>query len=171
MAQKERKNSMSKRTILKWSKEIRPIVKHNGFLEYLRPLTKKEVLSIWYTSLKKDNDYGERVDFSEISLLTDVKMSGGCVARPCVAEIIEQIPKELLPKVVAFYMVYSQVYSDNRFFNKEEAVIIVRLFQAKDETVGRAKNIRNYPQDSNITPIGMTDDEFKKFKKFKAQRV
>ena len=166
------RKKMSKRKILKWSKKIRPIVNHNGILKYLRPLTNEEVLSTWYTYLKKNDDYGSKVNFSEISVLADVKMSNGFMQRACVAEIIEQIPKELLSKVVAFYIVYSQsCIEDECFFNEENSVIIVRLFQSKDETVSKARNIQNYPDERSHTPIGMTDNEFERFKVFRKKRT
>ena len=161
---------MSKEEIAKWYANIKPIV-GKATKSYLRNLSEKEITGVAYTWLTEPGDLADPVDFSKLSVLADVKMlHRWCYYgffKPDVGEVIRQIPKELLEKVVAFEILDGAIGWDT-IYNKEcnagFQVSIVRLYQAKDATNEEAKKVDVYPtKDSNI-PIGMTQEEFEEYK-------
>ena len=162
--------SMSKEEIAKWYANIKPIVSKAPKM-YLRNLSEEEITGVAYTWLTKPEDYAEVVDFTKLSVLADVKMLHKWAYygffKPDVGEVIRQIPKEYLEKVVAFEILEGPIGMDS-IYNKEcnagFHVSIVRLYQAKDATNKEAKPVDKYPtKDSNI-PIGMTQEEFEEYK-------
>lgn len=164
---------MDRKDIIKWHATIKPIVREDGKFIYLRKLKDKEVLNAHYTELKQLKDYGRRVDFSELSILADVKMLHGFSSdsffRPSVGEVIRQIPKDMIGKVVAFEIVYFPTTSaDFNLFKKEfEAgfhVSVVRLYQAKNNDNETAHSIASYPTKDSRLPIGMAEKKFNKLK-------
>jgi len=162
--------TMSKEEIAKWYANIKPIVGKAPKM-YLRNLSEKEITGVAYTWLTEPKDLVDPVDFSKLSVLADVKMlHRWCYYgffKPDVGEVIRQIPKEYLEKVVAFEILEGPIGMDS-IYNKEcnagFHVSIVRLYQAKDATNKEAKPVDKYPtKDSNI-PIGMTQEEFEEYK-------
>lgn len=162
--------------ITKWYETIKPIVnyKTDETLKlnsvYLRPLTEEELSNISYTWLTKEN-YADEVDYSKLSVLADVKMlhswSYYGYFKPSVGEIIRQIPKKMLEKVVAFEIIYSpDDWSDFNLFKEEfdesYHVSVVRLYQAKDDSnIAAEKVMTEYPSKEDTVPtIGMLDEEF-----------
>ena len=158
---------MSNEDIAKRYANIKPIVKNEGTPTYLRELSEDELTHKAYTWLNEPSDYAEPVDYSELSLLADVKMLHVWAYygffKPDVGEVIRQIPAEYLEKVVAFEMIDGAI-GYNSIFNKELNagfhVSIVRLYQAKDETNQEAQPIGIYPTSDCMIPIGMTEEEF-----------
>ena len=160
---------MSIDDIAKLYANIKPIVKDGKTPTYLRELTKHELTHTAYTWLNQPSDYAEPVDFSKLSVLADVKMLHAWAYygffKPDVSEVIKQIPKEYLEKVVAFEIIDGAI-GMNTVFNKELNagfhVSIVRLYQAKDDTNEEAQPINSniYPTEDCKVPIGMTEKEF-----------
>ncbi len=163
---------MSNEDIAKWYATIKPIVTHEGTFKYLRQLSDHELTNTAYTWLNKPTDYADVVDFSKLSVLADVKMLHTWAYygffKPTVGEIIRQIPKELLEKVVAFQIIKGAI-GINSFANEElnagYHVSIVRLYQAKDSTNTVAEPLKYYPTTDSQTPVGMTEEVFNIFKK------
>ena len=177
---------MKNKEIAKWYENMKPIV--NGKTSenlksksvYLRLLTKEELTDRSYTWLTKEN-YADEVEYGKLSLLADIKMihkwSYYGFFNPSVGEIIRQIPKELLGKVVAFEIIYlPKNSSDFNLFKKEfDAgfhVSVVRLYQAKDDSnIAAEGTVLKYPsEDDTVPPIGMSKEEFYKLKDLIYQR-
>lgn len=163
---------MSIEEISKWYATIKPIVHKNGTPCYLRKLSEKELTNTAYTWLKEHTDYteyAEYVDFDELSVLTDIKMlhRWGYYGyfKPSVGEVIRQIPKELLEKVIAFEIISGPV-GMNSIYNAELNagfhVSIVRLYQAKSDTNKAATPIDYWPTADSICPLRMNEQDFKK---------
>lgn len=127
-----------------------------------------ELTSVAYTWLNKPSDYSDKVDFSKLSVLEDIKMLHGygsyALFKPSVGEVIRQIPKEHLKKVIAFEIIDGAIAMNSTFnaeLNAGFHVSIVRLYQAKDDTNEVAHPITEYPTNDSKLPIGMTEEEFK----------
>lgn len=156
---------MSTEEITRWYATIKPIV--NGDT-YLRELSAEELTNVAYTWLNETTDYAEKVDFSKLSVLEDVKMLHGWgyygYFKPSVGEVIRQIPKEYLEKVVAFEIIECAIAMNSTFKDELNAgfhVSIVRLYQAKDAKNEAAHQITKYPTKDSKIPIGITEEEFK----------
>ncbi len=156
---------MSNEEIARWYQTIKPIVKRDT---YLRELTAHELTGTAYTWLNEPTDYADRVDFSRLSVLEDRKMlhRWGYYGffKPSVGEVIRQIPKEYLEKVVAFEIIDGAIAYNSTFnaeLNAGFHVSIVRLYQAKDDTNEAAQPIKEYPTSNSQTPAGMTEEEFR----------
>jgi len=184
--------TMSEATIRKWYSTIRPIVHQGSNFTFLRKLSNKELSGVAYTWLDNPKDYAENVDFSKLSFLADVKMLHTYgyygLFKPSVGEVIRQIPADMLEKAVAFEIIYSPVtWADFEQFKAEfDAgfhVSIVRLYKNKDDTIEAVEPIgvfsnepvwrpaTAYPTENSVLPIGMTEEEFGKFKKFIGQKI
>ena len=144
---------------------IKPIVGHDT---YLRGLSANELTGSAYTWLNEPSDYADKVDFSKLSVLEDRKMLHGYgyygFFKPSVGEVIRQIPKEHLNKVVAFEIIDGAIAMNSTFnaeLNAGFHVSIVRLYQAKDDTNEAAHPITEYPTIDSKLPVGMTEEEFK----------
>ena len=155
---------MSNEEIAHWYETIKPIVKHNT---YLRELSADELTGTVYTWLNEPSDYADKVDFSKLSVLEDRKMLHGWgyygFFKPSVGEVIRQIPKEYLEKVVAFEIIDGAIAMNSTFNTELNAgfhVSIVRLYQAKDDTNEAAYQITEYPTSDSKVPVGMTEEEF-----------
>lgn len=177
MKRKLKLPSMSTKKVTKWSKTIRTIIKRDGTLFYLNQLGKKDVdCTISYLKKNKSVENEERVDFSKLSVLADLKVYHYAII-PTVSEVIEQIPRKLRKRVVAFYVVYNPIdnrpaFEFSRDAGEEFDSSIVRLYQAKDESNKRARMITEYPEKDSILPIGMDEEEFEEFKEFvMAERI
>lgn len=184
--------TMSKDTIAKWYSTIRPIVHEGNKFTFLRELSSQEISGCGYTWLNDPKDYAETVDFSKLSFFADVKMLHGYgyygLFKPSVGEVIRQIPADMLEKAVAFEIIYSPMTAADFEQFREEFdagfhVSIVRLYKNKDneseaaEPVGVFSNepvsrpATAYPTESSVLPIGMTEEEFGKFKKFIGRKI
>ena len=160
---------MSIEEIAKWHKTIKPIVHKNVTPCYLRKLSEKELTNTAYTFLRGHKDYAENVDFSQLSVLADVKMlhRWGHYAyfKPSVGEVIRQIPKEYLEKVVAFEIISAPV-GMNSIYNAELNagfhVSIVRLYQAKNDANEAATPINCWPNADSKCPLLMNEQDFEK---------
>lgn len=158
---------MSNEDIAKWYASIKPIVKLNGTARYLRKLTEDELTGSSYTWLTDPSDYAELVNYNSLSVLADIKMLHRYgyhgFFKPSVGEVIRQIPKEYLEKVIAFEIITGAI-GMNTIFNEELNagfhVSIVRLYQAKDSTNEEAHPIGIYPYSESKLPIGITEEEF-----------
>ncbi len=153
---------MSKEEIAHWYANIKPIVDGD---KYLRKLSVDELVDTAYTWL---SDYARKVDFSKLSVLEDRKMlhTWGYYGffKPSVGEVIRQIPKEYIEKVVAFEIIDGAIGMFRTFKEELNAgyhVSIVRLYQAKDDTNEAAQKITEYPTSDSKIPVGMTEEEFK----------
>lgn len=156
---------MSEEEIAHWYETISPIVNSDT---YLRKLSSKELSGVAYTWLTDPSDYGNKVDFSKLSVLEDRKMLHTWAYygffKPTVGEVIRQIPKDLLSKVVAFEIIDGAIGMHGTFgaeLNAGYHVSIVRLYQAKDETNEAAQQITYYPTKGTKVPVGMTRKEFR----------
>ena len=170
---------MKKENIVKWYATIRPIVINEGKPVFMRQLKDKELTDVAYIWLNEDGDYGEKVDFTKLSVLADVKMLHDCgyygLFKPSVGEVISQIPNELLEKAVAFQIIYKPYdWADFNLFRPDfdagYHVSVVRLYQPKDDSNPATEEVINYPNEESTLPIGMSEDEFKKLKELMAQR-
>ena len=69
----------------------------------------EELTNVAYTFLNEPTDYADKVDFTKLSVLEDRKMLHGWgyygFFKPSVGEVIRQIPKDSLEKVVAFEII------------------------------------------------------------------
>ena len=110
---------MSDKDIAHWYENIRPIVKRDT---YLRKLSERELTHVAYTWLTEAIDYAEKVDFTKLSVLEDIKMLHGYgyygLFKPSVGEVIRQIPKDLLEKVVAFEIIAGAIGMAEEQFKK-----------------------------------------------------
>lgn len=108
---------------------------------FLRQLSDSEIINsnlIWFNQPK---DYYKEVNFSQFSVLTDIKVlipyyNHPRLFNPTVREIISQIPESFEKNAVAFEMiVFPKVESDMLLYPKEfEAgfhVCTVRLYQVQ----------------------------------------
>ena len=164
---------MSNEEIAHWYDTIKPIVKHDT---YLRKLSTEELTNVAYTWLNKPTDYADKVDFTKLSVLEDRKMLHGYgyygYFKPSVGEVIRQIPRDYLEKVVAFEIICGAIGMYRTF--KDEVsegfhVSIVRLYQKKDDTNEVAHPITEYPANDSKTPAGMTEEKFKELFVFEEQ--
>lgn len=156
---------MSNEEIARWYANIRSIVRYDT---YLRELSPKELTDVAYTWLKKPTDYADKVDFTRLSVLEDRKMLHGYgyygYFKPSVGEVIRQIPKEYLERVVAFEIICGPLGMNSVFNDELNAgyhVSIVRLYQANNGS-NEAQPITEYPTSDSKTPVGMTNEEFEK---------
>lgn len=156
---------MSNEEIARWYATIKPIVLHDT---YLRELSAEELTNTAYTWLNEPTDYADKVDFTKLSVLEDRKMLHGWgyygFFKPSVGEVIRQIPKEYLEKVVAFEIIDGAIAMNSTFKEELNAgfhVSIVRLYQPKDDTNEAAHPITRYPVSDSKTPVGITEEEFK----------
>ena len=89
---------------------------------YLRKLSERELTHVAYTWLTEAIDYAEKVDFTKLSVLEDIKMLHGYgyygLFKPSVGEVIRQIPKDLLEKVVAFEIIAGAIGMAEEHFKK-----------------------------------------------------
>ena len=154
---------MSDEELLKWYSIIKPLF----FFSYLRPLSLNELKSSKFNSIF---DFTDTVDYSALAVLADVKMLhsksyNGSFA-PTVEEVITQIPKELLEKVVAFELMAGPVGKDDIYRDAASNgyhVSIVRLYEVKNDSNIEARPLY-YPSPDSQLPLGMTEKEFAKFK-------
>ena len=155
---------MSNEEIVHWYSTIKPIVKHDT---YLRELSAEELTNVAYTWLTEPSDYADKVDFEKLSVLEDRKMlhTWGYYGffKPSVGEVIRQIPKDSLEKVVAFEIIDGAIAMNSTFKDELNAgfhVSIVRLYQAKNDTNEAAQPIKEYPTNNSRIPVGMSKEEF-----------
>lgn len=156
---------MSNEEIARWYATIKPIVGHDT---YLRELSADELTGVAYTWLNKPSDYTNKVDFSKLSVLEDRKMLHGWgyygYFKPSVGEVIQQIPKEHLKKVVAFEIIDGAIAMNSTFnaeLNAGFHVSIVRLYQAKNDTNDVAQPITEYPTSDSKVPVRITEEDFR----------
>ena len=152
--------------IARWHKTIKTIVNKKN---YLRNLNNTELTNNVFIRLNHIEDLNGKVDYSELAFLSDVRMlhswSNPMFFKPTVAEVIKQIPKDLLCKTVAFELLAGGVSIKNVYKPELDAgyhVSIVRLYQKKTDNLEPAKKIKKYPYKSCPIPIGMTEEEFNK---------
>ncbi len=150
---------------------ISPIVYQNLKMYYLRKLYGEELYKLPYTTLNNNSDLKEEVDFSVLTYLTDIKMlhkiGPDSVFKPTVAEIIKQIPSDIIDKVVAFEIITGPVGIKNLFNEELKAgyyVSIVRLYQNRGRKKLVARPVTLYPSNYSNIPIGMTKAEIKVIK-------
>jgi hypothetical protein len=127
---------MDQSEIVKWYQNISPIVKDSGKSRYLRRLSDEELSKVAYTWLKKESDYEDAVDYSNLEVLAELQMLHQCgwygFFKPSVAEVIRQIPKEFLPQTVAFEIIHQKDLNDyKKEVNAGFHVSTVRLYKAR----------------------------------------
>lgn len=119
MKRKYEISQMSDKDIAHLYENIRPIVKRDT---YLRKLSERELTHVAYTWLTEAIDYAEKVDFTKLSVLEDIKMLHGYgyygLFKPSVGEVIRQIPKDLLEKVVVFEIIAGAIGMAEEQFKK-----------------------------------------------------
>ena len=106
--------NMDNKEIAYWYQTIKPIVKDDTCdMSYLRELSVEELTHVAFTLLDKLTDYADKVNYSKLSLLEDRMMYLSFGYRglfmPKVSEVIRQIPKKYLKKVVAFEIIDSTI--------------------------------------------------------------
>lgn len=119
---------------------ISPIVQKNGTSFFLRRLSTEQLSKKAYTWLNAETDYGEEVDYNKLEVMTTKSMlhTFGYYGffKPSVAEVIRQIPKELLDQTVAFEIVYQPKDAEELERAKDAMnagfhISAVRLYKAK----------------------------------------
>lgn len=165
--------NMSNKDVANWYANIKPIVDNEGTPNYLRELKDYELGNA--ITFLQPTDYADKVDFSKLSVLGDVKMlhrySYVGFFKPSVKEIISQIPSDMIEKVVAFEMIYTSdsIIDLNDIFNEEIHqgfhVSVVRLYQTKNDTNEKAEPVQEYPVKESTLPIGMSKKQFHQLKK------
>lgn len=170
MEQKFQIPGMSKEEIAKWYSTIKPIVHRDGAPCFLRELSKSELTEKSYTWFNQPEDFDSHVNFSQLSILADIKMlhCWGYYGffKPSVGEVIRQIPKEYLNKVCAFEIVAAPLGMNSIYHTELEAgfhVSVVRLYQAKNNTNKSATPVIHWPSANDKCPIGMEQGDFQKF--------
>ncbi|MBR4110344.1 MAG: hypothetical protein IKK43_01465 [Clostridia bacterium] len=167
-------NMLDEQVIEKWYERIRPIVLFGGKPFFMRQLTPHELSGVSYLWLNDMNDYDTEVNLADYSVLADVKMLHRYgfygFFKPSVAEIISQIPEELLPEVVAFQIIYSPDTCDDLNLFKKEVdahyhVSVVRLYKKKGEKDTPAELLSEYPTSDSTLPIGMSPEKFEQLKR------
>lgn len=159
---------MSIEEISKLYTGINPIVRSCGTSYYLRDLSQEELSHRAYTYLNKPWDLSRAVDYSNLSVITDIKMlhrwSYYGNFKPSVAEVISQIPKRYLNKVVAFEIIVGAIGMNGIYraeLNAGFHVSVVRLYQEKSDGMRPAAPIECWPTKYSICPLGMSESDFK----------
>lgn len=132
---------MDENELVKCYAHISPIVKkEDGKSFYLRRLSDKEISNKAYTWLTDKSDYGDEVDYTkleEIAVLSMLHTFGYYgFFKPSVAEVIRQIPCELLDQTIAFEMIskpntVADLNHSKEALNAGFHVSAVRLYKAK----------------------------------------
>ena len=157
--------------IIRLSKSIRPIVRINCVDPvYLKTMSADELFDSDYTKFEK---YAEPVVFEDLNILADIKVLHEIEEdnsfKPTIADIIRQIPNNLIDNAIAFEIIYSPtlIPCDYNLFIEELRnkyyVSIVRLYSAYDKNDSNSRKVTNPLIDLSLIekPIGMSDDEFK----------
>jgi len=130
---------MSVAEIVKCYKTIRPITFFGNRPFFLQELSAEDLTEFSYIHLEDSNR--QEVDMNTISMLREMNMLHKYTYhgffQPTVGEVISQIPKELLRKVVAFEIIKQPgIDYDFKFHSKEfEAgfhVSTVRLYSTRE---------------------------------------
>lgn len=167
-------NLLDEQVIEKLYEKIRPIVLFHQDPFFMRQLTPHELSAVSYLWLNDINDYAEEVNLADYSVLADVKMLHRYgfygFFKPSVAEVISQIPEELLPETIAFQIIYSPDTCDDLNLFKKEVdahyhVSVVRLYKKKGEQDAPAKLLTKYPTANSPLPIGMSTEKFEQLKR------
>lgn len=160
---------MTTEEIAKWYTTIKPIVNDGAIPRYLRELSERELTCTAYTWLTEPPDYAGPVDFTQLSVLEDTKMlhvyGYHGFFKPDVGEVIRQIPKQYLEKVVAFEIISGPVGMNSIYRKELNAgfhVSIVRLYQEKNDTNEVATPVDCWPTTDSKCPVGMTKEDFEK---------
>lgn len=171
MEQKFEIPDMSIEEITKWYANINPIIQVCGTSFYLRDLSQEELSHRAYTYLNKPWDLLRAVDYNKLSVIADVKMlhrwSYYGNFKPSVSEVISQIPKHLLNKVVAFEIIVGAIGMNSIYraeLNAGFHVSVVRLYQEKINGMQPASPIDCWPTKYSLLPLGMTESDFKEIK-------
>ena len=169
MEQKFQIPKMSTEEIAKWYSTIKPIVRKNGKSNYLRELSLNELTKTSYTWLTNPKDYAEVVDYSKLSVITDVKMlhTYGYYGffKPSVGEVIQQIPKRFLKDVVAFEILDGAIAMNSIYREELNAgyhVSVVRLYRTITTSHLPAIPINCWPNKYSKRPLNMLDSDFRK---------
>lgn len=131
--------TMSIKEICELYRRIKPIVRIDDVPYYMREFSALDLTEksyIW----NRDEDKTIPVDMEELEPIIENKTLHKYgyygLFKPSIGEVISQIPKDLLDKVVAFEIVYSpQSWDDfNKYINEFNAgfhVSMVRLYRKK----------------------------------------
>lgn len=162
---------MSNEEIMRYYERIKPIVPRTKGDSYLTSLSEHAVTANAFNYIKEGEEEEVLVEYSELATLADVKMMHGwgyhTYFKPSVAEVIRQIPKELLDKTVAFTLIWGSTTSlFKEEFDAGYHPSIIRLFK-KREGDEPAVDLNSMIFDENFKkPLGITDEDFEKLRKF-----
>ena len=161
---------------------IKPIVWRDGKPVYLRRLSKEEFFELeyyWQGQELFNRENEKEVDISLLTILADVKIKHPYSPyRDCkitAAEIIEQIPENLLDRVEAFLIRFmphgrNEMKLFSQDFEENNQILIVRLYEKKNKTNEAAKAPGIYPEEYAKLPLGMTKEDFEELKKVLEKR-
>ncbi len=135
---------------------------------YLAPLGKGYVSGQSFLDLESRKHFDSEVDYGELKVLADVKMTNDYSKRwgfcPTFEEVMLQIPGYIRDDVCAFEIVYAPAdETDFDIFAEDlvggKYVYVVRLYGYSMSEEESAKPPFDYPKGAT-TPIGMNEDEF-----------
>ena len=131
--------NISKKYLRKYAKRIRPIVEVEGTKYYLRKFSMEELTSISYLweveeNKKKPADMRMYIPHNEMQCIHSYGYYG--IFKPCIAEIIAQIPKEDIDFVDAFEIVeypkmIEDTYLSSIIFDNGFHISTVRLYTSR----------------------------------------
>lgn len=159
--------------IMEWYQKIDSIRYQECVRVYSKKLQGEQVEQLDYRYIRYIFPENLEPVGNELKFLADVKMlhpfDKGARLTATIADIIRQIPKELIEKTIAFEMVYNDTSRlQRKIFQKEWDsgfyVSVVRLYQAAEDPKDSAKAPGLYPEDFAPVPIGMTAEELQKIR-------
>ena len=165
---------MTEEEVCFWYKKIKPIVTSDWKLVYYRPLQREELFEHDISCMLCVLYNLEVVNFQELSVLADIKMtheiSDRVVFNHTFEQIVSQIPTEMLEKAKAFQIVYEpHGKADYKLFHEEYQkgmhVSVVRVYSNRNNFKGSTKGFQGiYPDKEATLPIGMSEEEYEKLK-------
>ena len=164
----ERKTNINMEWIMEYHQKIQTIVWNNCIPVKHRKFQYNEIMDKNLLFLGAESlILTEEVDFTKLSVLTDIKTIHKYEYgfKATIAEVIEQIPFELLEKTEAFMFVYIpygrddiELFSDE--FEQDKSVAILRLYKKREKTDESTPYPGGYPEQNAKLPINMSEEEF-----------
>lgn len=163
---------MENAEIMRYYERIKPIVPRSQGDSYLTELNEHAVTSYAFNKIEEGEETEVLVDYSELATLADVKMIHGwgyhIYFKPSVAEVIRQIPKDLLDKTVAFTLIWGSTTSlFKEEFDAGYHPSIIRLFKKREDGEPAADQDSMEFDENFKKPLGISDEDFEKLRKFR----
>jgi hypothetical protein len=136
-------DNLTDKELLELAKRIRPVVDFHGMLFYLRiDLDVKKLRGTSFLWNAAENMGDTPIGIEELTLMVGKFTGATALFKPSIAEVLSQIPKNLLPEVVAFE-IPDQLLTANSgcesMFNGKWVsyhVATVRLYKKREKSEG-----------------------------------